>query len=181
MAVEERATRLNGFGLEQFEETGEAVKRQAEAGKLTWRGRVRWDGGFGVDARTGTIEQLGERMPRRFTLRGDHPPERLDQNTGPTAVEALLAALGACVAGTLSRARDRTRPHATARGGELEELELDVEGGIDLNGFLHLALTRQRHEPGRGRQLDRACPVGASDPGGARGSRAAALPGPRTR
>jgi uncharacterized OsmC-like protein len=125
---------LNGWNLEAFRETVVTVESNPEAGRLTWRGRVRWDGHFGMDARAEEIEQLGEVIPRRFTLRGDHPPELLGENTGPTAVETLLAALGSCVAGTYAA-------HATARGVRVDGLEVSVESAIDLNGFLQIAPT----------------------------------------
>jgi uncharacterized OsmC-like protein len=125
---------LNGWNLEAFRETVATVESNPEAGRLTWRGRVSWDGHFGVDARAEEIEQLGEVIPRRFSLRGDHPPELLGDNTGPTAVETLLAALGSCVAGTYAA-------HATAHGVHLDGLEVTVESAIDLNGFLQLAPT----------------------------------------
>ena len=70
-------------------------------------------------------------MARHFTLRGDHPPELLGKNTGPTAVEALLAALGACITGTFAA-------QATARGVRIESMEADLEGAMDLNGFFGL-------------------------------------------
>lgn len=126
---------LNGWDLEAFNGAVEAVKQQPEAGKLTWRGRVRWDGGFGMDARAEELEQLGQVVRRHFTLRGDHPPELLGQNSGPTAVEALLAALGSCITGTYAA-------QATARGIALEELEVEIEGQMDLNGFFQLAPVR---------------------------------------
>ncbi len=133
--TEQKAAKLNGWDLEAFQATVEAVKEQPEAGELTWRSRAEWDAGFGLDVRTEEIEQLGEVIRRKFTLRGDHPPELLGENTGPTAVETLLAALGSCVAGTYAA-------HATARGIEIEELEVEIEGQIDLNGFLQLRPTR---------------------------------------
>lgn len=126
---------LNGWDLKVFQETVEAVRQQPEAGELTFRGHVDWDAGFGLDARTDEIEQLGQVMRRRFTLRGDHPPELLGHNTGATAVETLLAALGSCIAGTYAA-------HATARGVKIDELEVDIESSIDLNGFLQLRPTR---------------------------------------
>ena len=122
---------LNGWDVDAMNEAVEGVRQEPEAGALTWRSRVTWDGGFGLDVRTREIEQMGEVMERRFTLRGDHPPELLGQNTGPTAVELVLAALGACMAGTLAA-------QATARGVEVESLEVDVDGDIDLNGFFGL-------------------------------------------
>lgn len=124
-------TTLNGWDLEAMEQAVEDVRRTPEAGKLTWRSGVVWDGGFGLDVHTREVEQLSEVIKRRFTLRGDHPPELLGQNTGPTAVETLLAALGACMTGTFAA-------QATARGVELRGLEVDVEARIDLNGFFGL-------------------------------------------
>ncbi len=134
-AVTEQTTKLNGWDLEEFQQTIEAVEEQPEAGKLTWRSRAEWDSGFGLDVHTEEIEQLGEVIRRKFTLRGDHPPELLGENTGPTAVETLLAALGSCVAGTYAA-------HATAQSIEIEELEVEIEGQIDLNGFLQLRPAR---------------------------------------
>jgi uncharacterized OsmC-like protein len=125
------STELNGWNIEAMSEAIEGVKQQPEVGRLTWRSRVTWDGGFGLDIRTQEIEQLGEVMKRHFTLRGDHPAELLGNNTGPTAVETLLAALGACMAGTFAA-------QATARAVEIENLEVDVEAVIDLNGFFGL-------------------------------------------
>lgn len=122
---------LNGWDVGEMNEAVDGVRRQPEAGRLTWRSRVDWDGGFGLDVRTRAIEQLGEVMDRRFTLRGDHPPELLGANTGPTAVELLLGALGACMAGTFAA-------QATARGVAIDALQVDVTGDIDLNGFFGL-------------------------------------------
>jgi len=68
-------------------------------------------------------------------VRSDHPPQLLGDNTGPTAVEILLSGLGACIMGTYAA-------HATARGLRLDDLEVELEGTIDLNGFLQLAPTR---------------------------------------
>lgn len=126
---------LNGWELDQFQATVAAVKEQPEAGKLTFRTRTTWDAGFGVEGRTEEIEQLGQVMRRKFTLRGDHPPELLGHNTGPTAVEGLLTALGSCVAGTYAA-------QATARGIAIEEMEVEVEGNIDLSGFFQLSPIR---------------------------------------
>lgn len=128
-------TELNGWDVNAMNEAIEAVRKQPEAGRLSWRSRVTWDGGFGLDVHTEEIEQLGQGMKRRFTLRGDHPPELLGQNTGPTAIETVMAALGSCMAGSFAA-------QATGRGVELRGLELDVEADIDLNGFFGLQPVR---------------------------------------
>jgi uncharacterized OsmC-like protein len=125
------ATVLNGWDVDAMNEAVEGVKEEPESGRLTWRSRVRWDRGFGLDVRTREIEQLGDVVERPFTLRGDHPPELLGGNTGPTAIELLMGALGSCMAGTFAA-------QATARGVEVESLEVDVSADMDLNGFFGL-------------------------------------------
>lgn len=127
-------TVLNGWDVKAMEQAIDDVRETPEAGRLTWRSTVSWDGGFGLDVRTREIEQLGQRMSRRFTLRGDHPPELLGNNTGPTAIETLLAALGACMVGTFAA-------QATGRGVGLRSLEVEIEARIDLNGFFGLSDT----------------------------------------
>lgn len=135
MPKTETATTLNGWNTAAMAAAVAGVKQQPEAGKLTWRGSVTWDGGFGMDAKTETIEQMGQVIERHFTFRGDHPPELLGQDTGPTAVETLLAALGSCITGTYAA-------QATSRGITLDKLEVSIEADIDLQGFFQLADVR---------------------------------------
>jgi uncharacterized OsmC-like protein len=52
-----------------------------------------------------------------------------------TAVETLVAALGSCIAGTYAA-------HATARGVEIDGIDVELEGKVDLNGLLQLAPVR---------------------------------------
>lgn len=125
------ATELNGWNVEAMTEAVEGVRQNPGAGRLTWRSHVTWDGAFGLNVHTREIEQLGQVMRRRFTLRGDHPPELLGENTGPTAIETFLAALGSCMAGTFAA-------QATVRGVTVDALDIDLEGIIDLNGFFGL-------------------------------------------
>ena len=124
-------TTLNGWDVEAMTQAITMVEEQPEAGLLTWRGRSIWDGGFGLDVHTREIEQLGEVMDRHFTLRNDHPPELLGNNTGPTPIETVLAALGGCMTGAFA-------VQATARGVHIDSLTVDLECTIDLNGFFGL-------------------------------------------
>jgi hypothetical protein len=50
-------TTLNGWDVEAMTQAVTMVKKQPEAGLLTWRGRSIWDGGPGLDVRTREIEQ----------------------------------------------------------------------------------------------------------------------------
>lgn len=128
-------TELNGWNIESLNDAVDDVKQNPESGKLTWRSKVSWDGGFGLDVRTNEIEQLGNVINRRFTIRGDHPSELLGNNTGPTAIETIMAALGSCMAGNFA-------VQATSRGVAIETLEVDLECAIDLNGMFGLKQIR---------------------------------------
>ena len=128
MSTSVAPTTLNGWDLQEMTAAIEGVADQPETGALTWRSHVRWDAGFGLDVRTDAIEQMGEQMHRAFTVRSDHPPALLGENTGPTAIELAVAALGACITGTYAA-------QATARGVTVEHLDVELETMIDLNGF----------------------------------------------
>jgi uncharacterized OsmC-like protein len=62
-------------------------------------------------------------------LRGDEPDVLLGRDSGPNAVELVLAALGFCYAVGFAY-------NAAALGYELEELSYDVEGDLDLRNFV---------------------------------------------
>lgn len=66
---------------------------------------------------------------RNFTIRMDEPENLGGTDTGMNPVEALLAALGSClaiVAGAFAEAHDI----------ELEEFSVELEGDLDPDGFL---------------------------------------------
>ncbi len=68
------------------------------------------------------------RHAQAFELHGDEPTELLGDDHGPSATEALLHALAACLNTTFIY-------HAAARGVEIDELELELEGDLDVRGF----------------------------------------------
>ncbi len=113
--------RLNGWDLQALQDAIATTEANPEAGRLVWRGRVNRDAHFGIDAHAEAIERLGGTIPRRFTLRGDHPPELLGENTGPTAVETLLATRDGqwrpgCTRSTAPTTAPRSGPSAASDG-----------------------------------------------------------------
>ena len=110
----------NGFNVDELQAMVAAVQQQPEAGKLTFRASYAWKDGFAGDTRLETIEQLGQQIPRRFTLPGDHPPELLGHDYGPSSVETLMAALASCVAGTYAA-------HAMARGVDIDSIDVEPQ------------------------------------------------------
>ncbi len=64
-------------------------------------------------------------------MEADEPPILAGQDEAPNPVEHLLHALASCLTTSMVA-------HAAVRGIAIEELESELEGDIDLNGFLGL-------------------------------------------
>ena len=128
------ATVRNGIDVGALGETIDAIKSKRDLAQFTFSAHTRWRDGTHTTTTIGRFVHAGEEDPSRdeeFTLEGDEPPVLLGQNRGPNAVELVLAALGACYAvGYVA--------NAAARGIELEEMEYDVEGDLDVHDFLGL-------------------------------------------
>ncbi|MDP3893276.1 OsmC family protein [Nocardioides sp.] len=125
----------NGVDVAQLVQTVEAISADPSLAAFRFRARNTWLGG----ARSRTAIQgfwgAGAEDTSRsepFLLEGDEPPVLLGDNHAPNAVEIVLHALASCLAVGLAY-------NAAARGIELRALEIDVEGELDLHGFLGLA------------------------------------------
>jgi uncharacterized OsmC-like protein len=68
---------------------------------------------------------------KTFEWDADEPPILAGEDRGANPVEHLLNALAACLTTTLVY-------HAAIRGIKIDELESELEGDIDLRGFLGL-------------------------------------------
>lgn len=79
------------------------------------------------------FDQAGETIhTRSFTLDGDEPEQILGERTGPNAVEMLLGALGSCLSVGYAA-------NAAAMDIELDSLRFEMEGDVDLRGFLGIS------------------------------------------
>ncbi|MHB1302313.1 MAG: OsmC family protein [Acidiphilium sp.] len=67
-------------------------------------------------------------------IESDEPPVLLGGNSGPNAVEIVLAGLASCLAVGFAY-------NAAVQGIQVEELNLRLEGDVDLQGFLGLSDT----------------------------------------
>ncbi len=135
MAGEEGNMRRNGVDLDLLQGAVELIRDQPEAGTVTIRTRHRWDDGFAVDGYTQEIEEGGEITTRTFTFRTDWPPEVGGSDSGPSPGEAILGALGGCVAMTYIT-------KAASRGVGIEEVEVTIEARVDLQGAFELDSVR---------------------------------------
>jgi len=111
---------VNGIDLEVGQKIIETVKNNPEFGKTMWRARTFWQGGTKAESEI-----------RGFRVMMDEPRELGGADTAPNPVEMVLAALGSCLVVGYSL-------NAAMMGIELQKIEIEMEGDIDLPGFFGL-------------------------------------------
>lgn len=129
------ANNVNGVNVEQLVQTVNLIKDKPEIAKFTFRAKNEWiNGGHSKTTIKGFYGAGQEDTSRKqdFVLEGDEPPILLGENHGPNAVEVVLHALASCMAVGFVY-------NAAAKGITVESLEFDLEGDIDLHGFLGLS------------------------------------------
>jgi uncharacterized OsmC-like protein len=129
------STVLNEVDLDRLVATVNAIRENPELGRFTFRAHNEWTGGGSSRTTIQGFFGAGQEDSSRsqpFVLLGDEPPVLLGDNTGPNAVEAVLHALAACLAVGFAY-------NAAAQGITVESLSFDLEGNLDLNGFLGLS------------------------------------------
>lgn len=128
-------TPRNGLDVALLREAVDELREHPESATVTIRTRHRWDDGFAVDGYADEIEAAGEVTARAFTFRTDWPLEVGGRDTGPSPGEAILGALGGCVAMTYIT-------KAATRGVGIAELEVAIEATVDLRGVFELDTVR---------------------------------------
>ena len=126
-------TRVNGIDLTVLKETVGAIQQDPGLGQCQFRARNQW---IGANQNRTTVEDFfaaRQEMSheRPFQLQADEPPMLAGQDQYPNPVEHLLNALAGCITTSMVA-------HAAVRGIEIQELESELEGDINLNGFLGL-------------------------------------------
>lgn len=126
-------TMINGVDVDQFEETRESLKGDPELAKCQFRLKNRWYGGghsrSTIESFYGARQDIDHESP--FVLDGDEPPILLGKDLGPNPVEHLLNAITMCVTTAIVY-------HAAAKGIQIDDLRSEVEGHLDLRGFMAL-------------------------------------------
>ena len=133
MAAQPTLHLVNGIDLDTLQGTVSAIEKDPELGKCKFRATNKWlDANHNRSTITGFYGAKQEMTHKQaFELHADEPPILAGQDQGANPVEHLLNALAACVTTSMVA-------HAAVRGIQIEELESELEGDIDLNGFLGL-------------------------------------------
>ena len=127
--------RINGVDLDTLMGTVNAIKADPGLGACRFRASNTWLSGnhnrSTVTGFYGARQELAHRQT--FTMDADEPAILAGHDDGANPVEHLLHALASCLTTSMVA-------HAAVRGIEIEALESELEGDIDLRGFLGLAL-----------------------------------------
>lgn len=131
MAVAKRP--VNGVDVKQLEDAVEAISADPTVGQFTFWAETEWLDALKCVTVIDEFDQAGETIStREFTIEGDEPEQILGERTAPNAVELLLAALGSCLSVGYAA-------NAAAMGIELNDLRFEMEGDVDLRGFLGIS------------------------------------------
>jgi uncharacterized OsmC-like protein len=125
---------VNGIHMETLLGTVNAIEQEPELGASKFRASNVWLGGnrnqSTITGFYGAKQEIAHKQ--KFVLDADEPPILAGNDDGANPVEHLLNALAACVTTSMVA-------HAAVRGIQIEALESELEGDIDLRGFLGLA------------------------------------------
>lgn len=112
---------LNGVDMSVIQNLVEQYKKNPDEGITKWSSSVKWNNGFHAQA------EIGDHTPILI----DEPNWLSGSNKGANPVELLLSALGSCMSiGFIAT--------ASGMGIQVNSLQVEVSGHLDLNVFLGL-------------------------------------------
>jgi uncharacterized OsmC-like protein len=124
---------VNGVNVDDVEALVGAIQQDASLATSHFRLTNKWIGGGHNQSRITGFYSGGQDHEHRqeFLVDADEPPVLAGRDIAANPVEYLLSSLTACLTTALIY-------HAAVRGIEVRSLEADVEGDLDLRGFLGL-------------------------------------------
>lgn len=124
---------VNGIELSVLNDTVNAIQNDPDLAKCRFRASNTWMQGThnhsSISDFYGAKQEMSHKQ--RFELDADEPSILAGDDSDPNPVEHLLHALASCVTTSMVA-------HAAVRGIEIRKLESQLEGDIDLRGFLGL-------------------------------------------
>ena len=127
------ASRINGIEMDVLQGTVQAIQEDPVLGECIFRASNTWLNGTNnrttVDGFYAAKQEIAHKQT--FIMDADEPPILAGQDQGANPVEHLLHALASCVTTSMVA-------HAAVLGICIEALESELEGDLDLRGFLGL-------------------------------------------
>jgi uncharacterized OsmC-like protein len=121
---------INGINISALSEfSNEVIEHPAEA-KAKYGVNLKWQSGTKSKISTKTMELGNHRSIRSFEMGMDEPRSLLGLNTAPNPQEYLMAGLAGCMSVVFMAG-------AALMNIKIESLQIDIDGELDLTGFLH--------------------------------------------
>ena len=124
-------TTINKVNAQMLKTMYESLQSNpSEMTKATFYVKTVWNGGFGVTSSSKNFSLGGKTMERNTEHKMDYdfPIQFSGEGSGPTVCEACMGSLAACLTQTIV-------VHATSRGIQIDSINIDVEGDVNLRGF----------------------------------------------
>ncbi len=125
---------VNGVNVTQLVDTVGLIKENADIAGFKFRASNKWiNGGHNrteINGYYGALEEMSR--DQAFVMDNDEPPVLLGEDKGANPVEYVLHALAGCMTTTMVY-------KAALLGIKLEEVESELEGDLDLRGFLEMS------------------------------------------
>ena len=134
MKVNQETNLVNGIDMNTIQATVAAIEENSQLGQCRFHVTNKWiDGGHN---RTSVSSFFGAGQEiehcQTFELDADEPPILAGRDLAANPVEHLLHALASCMTTSMVC-------HAAVRGIQIDELESQLEGDLDMSGFLGLS------------------------------------------
>ncbi len=127
-------TEINGVDIIQMNETIEMIKDNPKLARFQFKANSKWVTGGNAKVEIHKFYSAGQEDKSRaapFIIQTDEPAVLLGTNKHPNPVEYVLASLVSCLTVGYSYT-------AAMWGIKIEKLEFDIEGSLNLCGFLGL-------------------------------------------
>ena len=132
VSVTTKKHKINGIRTDELNFTMDDLKNNADAGKYKFRAVNKWLKGARCETVIKDFWADGHKDTSRHSshvLYADEPTTLLGHDKAANATEILLHALGSCLNASFIF-------QATAQGIKIDSLEFELEGLLDLRGFL---------------------------------------------
>ena len=121
---------FNGVNTQILNTVFNSMRNQPEMAKATFSVKSEWNGGFSVTSSSKGFRMGGQNIERNteYKAQYDFPDQLSGEGKGPTVCESCMGSLAACLTQTIIA-------HAISRGIQIDSINIDVEGDVDLRGF----------------------------------------------
>lgn len=129
--MSQKMMNTNGMNIAALQSYKELIAANPQDAMVDYKVNLEWLGGTKSKVTTTGIRIGEEQLERNFSFIVDEPEQLLGENTHPTPQEYLLGGMGSCMMVGFAVG-------ASVLGITLEKLEIDLEAGLDLRGFLEI-------------------------------------------